>query len=133
MPERSLLDWYGQSERKLDPEPRDEAKIVASVRRARRGDSTSKGGSTASINIQCGGSKEDASCTERCAGIDVHKKSITVCRITPKETGDWQREVRTFGTMTTDLLEAADWLAAGGVTHVAMESTGVFWRLVWGA
>ena len=58
---------------------------------------------------------------ERCAGIDVHKKSITVCRIVPNETGDWQREVRTFGTMTADLLKAADWLAAVGVTQVAME------------
>jgi transposase len=67
---------------------------------------------------------------ERCAGIDVHKKSITVCRIAPDETGDWQREVRTFGTMTADLLEAADWLAAVGVTHVAMESTGVYWKPV---
>jgi transposase len=67
---------------------------------------------------------------ERCAGIDVHKKSITVCRIVPNETGDWQREVRTFGTMTADLSETADWLAAVGVTQVAMESTGVYWKPV---
>jgi transposase len=67
---------------------------------------------------------------ERCAGIDVHKKSITVCRIVPEAEQEWQREIRTFGTMTADLLEAADWLSEASVTHVAMESTGVYWKPV---
>jgi transposase len=60
---------------------------------------------------------------ERCAGVDVHKKSIVVCVITPE-----LRDVRTFGTMTDDLEEMANWLKGHGCTHVAMESTGVFWK-----
>ena len=67
---------------------------------------------------------------ERCAGLDVHKKSIQVCRITPVADGGWQEELRTFGTMTADLLALADWLRAAGVTQVAMESTGVYWKPV---
>jgi transposase len=67
---------------------------------------------------------------QRCCGLDVHKKSVVACRILPSEQGDWQREVRTFGTMLDDLLALADWLRAGGVTHVAVESTGVYWRPV---
>lgn len=67
---------------------------------------------------------------ERCAGLDVHKKSIVVCRIIPVEEG-WQKETRRFGTMTQDLLALADWLRAGRVTQVAMESTGVYWKPVY--
>jgi transposase len=65
------------------------------------------------------------------AGLDVHQKFITVgvrCRL---ETGKLFAEVRTFGTMTRDLLALADYLEALGVTHVAMESTGVLWKPVW--
>lgn len=68
---------------------------------------------------------------ERCAGLDVHKKSVVACRIIPDGQGDWQMEIRTFKTMTSDLLELADWLATAGVTHVAMESTGVYWKPVY--
>jgi transposase len=56
---------------------------------------------------------------ERCAGLDVHKKTVVACVVTP--TG---QEPRTFSTMTVDLLALADWLVAYGCTHVAMESTG---------
>ncbi len=66
----------------------------------------------------------------RCAGLDVHKKTVVACRILPGDNGAWQVEVRTFGTMTVELLQLADWLRAGGVTHVAMESTGVYWKPV---
>ena len=65
------------------------------------------------------------------AGLDVHQKFITVgvrCRL---DTGKLFAEVRTFGTMTRDLLALADYLEALGVTHVAMESTGVLWKPVW--
>src|SRR5579859_3954628 len=62
---------------------------------------------------------------ERCAGLDVHKKSVVACVITPGH-----KEVRTFGTMTRDLMGMADWLTSMGVTHVAMESTGVYWRAI---
>jgi len=66
---------------------------------------------------------------ERCAGLDVHKKSVTACRIVPDGDG-WQREVRTVGTKTADLLELSDWLKKASITHVAMESTGVYWKPV---
>jgi transposase len=65
----------------------------------------------------------------RCAGLDVHKQSVIACRLFPRAEGQ-QAEVRTFGTMTTDLLALADWLSVAGVTHVAMESTGVYWKPV---
>ena len=67
---------------------------------------------------------------ERCAGLDVHKKSVTACRITPAAGRGWQKERRRFGTMTDELLRLADWLRAGQVTAVAMESTGVYWKPV---
>jgi transposase len=67
---------------------------------------------------------------ERCAGLDVHKKTVVACRMTQDEQGVAQVDVRTFGTMTVDLLALADWLRAGQVTHVAMESTGVYWKPV---
>ena len=67
---------------------------------------------------------------ERCAGLDVHKKSVVACRVIPNTEGDWQREVRTFGTMTEDLLHLRDWLSAGQIRQVAMESTGVYWQPV---
>jgi transposase len=62
---------------------------------------------------------------ERCCGLDVHKRSVTACVITPEG-----RETRTFKTMTADLLELADWLEAKGVSHAAMESTGEYWKPV---
>ena len=68
---------------------------------------------------------------ERCAGLDVHKKSVVVCRISPHEDGVWQKEVGTFGTFTDDLLMLGDWLRAVGVTHIAMESTGVYWKPIY--
>lgn len=68
---------------------------------------------------------------ERCAGLDVHKKTVVVCRITPHDDGGWQKEVRTFGTFTDELLMLSDWLRAVGVTHIAMESTGVYWKPIY--
>jgi transposase len=68
---------------------------------------------------------------ERCCGLDLHKKSVTACRLTPGANGRIVKEVRTVGTMTADLLALGDWLEEGGITHVAMESTGVYWKPVW--
>ena len=68
---------------------------------------------------------------ERCCGLDVHKKAVVACLITPGGRGAARKEVRTFGTMTDDLLALGDWLAAAGCTHVAMESTGVYWKPIW--
>src|SRR2546426_8926313 len=67
---------------------------------------------------------------ERCAGLDVHKETVVGCaRVV--ERGKVQQEVKTFVTTTRGLLELSDWLAKGGCTHVAMESTGVYWKPVW--
>src|SRR3954454_18802667 len=67
----------------------------------------------------------------RCCGLDVHKKSISACLLTPDNQGGTQQQVRRFGTMTRDLLELSDWLVSNQVTHVAMENTGVYWKPVW--
>jgi transposase len=66
-----------------------------------------------------------------CAGIDVHKKTVVVCCLTPGPAGTLQRAIRTFSTMTQDLLAGADWLTSLGITHVAMEATGEFWKPVY--
>jgi transposase len=66
----------------------------------------------------------------RCAGIDVHKGNVVVCVRCCDRPGKAFEEVRTFSTMTRDLLALSDWLAEQGVTHVAMESTGVYWKPV---
>lgn len=63
---------------------------------------------------------------DRCAGLDIHKKTVVACLLTPQG-----KEVRTFGTTTRDLLQLSDWLAQQGCTHVAMEATGVFWKPVY--
>jgi transposase len=68
---------------------------------------------------------------ERCAGLDVHKDSITACVRGPGERGRRQQDTRTFGTTTRSLLALRDWLAAYGVTVVGMESTGVYWKPVY--
>lgn len=68
------------------------------------------------------------SMTERCAGIDVHQATIVVTVRVPADGGGRQSITQTFGTMTSDLLAARAWLQAYGVTQVAMESTGVYWR-----
>lgn len=65
-----------------------------------------------------------------CAGLDVHKKTVTACVITPESKGGFKKEIRTFSTHTNGLLEMLDWLCSCGCTHVAMESTGEYWRPV---
>lgn len=67
----------------------------------------------------------------RCAGLDVHKKTIVACLLTPGPRGQATKTVRTFSTMTADLLMLREWLNAAGCTHVAMESTEVYWRPIW--
>ena len=66
----------------------------------------------------------------RCCGLDVHKKTVVACVVLSDPDGSVHRFVRTFGTMTAELVALGDWLASHGVTHVAMESTGVLWRPV---
>ncbi len=66
----------------------------------------------------------------RCAGLDVHKKTVVACVMLTMLTGEANRQVRTFATTTQGLLALADWLTNQQVTHVAMESTGIYWRPV---
>ena len=63
---------------------------------------------------------------ERCCGLDVHKKNVVACVLTPQGS-----QVQTFGTMTRELLRLLDWLQEERVTHLAMESTGVYWKPVY--
>lgn len=65
-----------------------------------------------------------------CAGLDVDKKTVVACVITPAPEGGWHKPTRTFTTMTTDLLALSDWLECLAVTPVALESTGEYWRPV---
>ena len=66
---------------------------------------------------------------ERCCGIDVHKKTVVACVIiSGVRTGEVEKETRTYATMADDLGALAQWLQAKGVTHIAMESTGVYWK-----
>jgi transposase len=65
---------------------------------------------------------------ERGCGLDVHKKTVVACVRVPGRTGAREQHVRTFGTTTAELLALRDWLTGYGVTHVAMESTGVYWK-----
>jgi transposase len=60
--------------------------------------------------------------------LDVHKKTVAACLRGPGSHGERRQEVRTFGTTAAELLALRDWLEAHGVTHVAMESTGVYWK-----
>jgi transposase len=68
---------------------------------------------------------------ERVCGLDVHKATIAACVRVPDANGKRVQYVQTFGTTTADLLALRDWLEAHGVTHVAMESTGVYWKPVY--
>lgn len=66
-----------------------------------------------------------------CGGLDVHKKSITACVLWAGAKGQHRKTKRRFGTLTEELLKLSDWLRECGVTHIAMESTGVYWKPVW--
>ena len=61
----------------------------------------------------------------RCCGLDVHAKTVVACLI-----NDGKKQIRTFSTMTDDLLRLLDWLTSEGCTHAAIESTGVYWKPV---
>jgi transposase len=67
----------------------------------------------------------------RCAGLDVHKKTVVVCVLLTDETGKVEKFVRTFSPMTADLLALDEWLRSLQVEQIALESTGVFWHPVY--
>jgi transposase len=66
-----------------------------------------------------------------CAGLDVHKETVVATVRRRLDNGKVHQQTRTYGTMTEQLLELADWLEAEAVTHLAMESTGVYWKPIW--
>ena len=67
---------------------------------------------------------------ERCAALDVHKASVTLCARILGPGGEIEEFMAEFSTMAADLLALRDWLKELGVTHMAMEATGVYWKLV---
>lgn len=67
----------------------------------------------------------------RCAGLDVHKASVEACVRRMEPNGQLHQQTRHWGTMTRDILMMTDWMAAQGVTHVALESTGVYWKPIY--
>src|SRR6478609_717481 len=66
----------------------------------------------------------------RCAGLDVHKESV-VASVRLVEAKEVRCELKTFGTVTSELMRLADWLMELGCTHVAMEATGIYWKPIW--
>lgn len=66
-----------------------------------------------------------------CCGLDVHKKMVVACLLHETDSGEVRKELQTFSTMTADLLTMSDWLETAGCTHVAMESTGVYWKPIY--
>ena len=68
---------------------------------------------------------------ERCCALDVHKKQVTACVHVPDQEAGAPSCARRFSTMTAELLALRDWLQGLGVTHVAMEATGVYWKPVY--
>ena len=67
---------------------------------------------------------------ERCAGLDVHQATVVACVLIGEAGRKPHKEIRTFSTMTQDLEAMRDWLKGHGVTHVGLESTGIYWRPV---
>jgi transposase len=68
---------------------------------------------------------------ERCCGLDIHKRTVVACLLTSGANRQLVKEVRAYGTVTDELLALAKWLQEAGCTHVAMESTGVYWKPIW--
>lgn len=66
-----------------------------------------------------------------CCGLDVHKDTVAACLRKIGDDGKIHIEKRTYLTMTKELLALSDWMTSEGVTHVAMESTGVYWKPIW--
>jgi len=68
---------------------------------------------------------------ERGCGLDVHQATVVACLLIVLKNGQVQKQVRTFGTTTRELLGLREWLLSEGCTHVAMESTGVYWKPIY--
>src|SRR6266478_5079546 len=68
---------------------------------------------------------------ERGCGLDVHQATVVACLLIVRRDGKVQKQMRTFGTTTRELLSLREWLLSEGCTHVAMESTGVYWKPIY--
>ncbi|THE08214.1 IS110 family transposase, partial [Bacillus timonensis] len=68
---------------------------------------------------------------KRCAGLDVHSETIVACVLLGESETDMVKEIETFPTLTKDLFRLLKWLEEKEVTHIAMESTGVYWKPVY--
>lgn len=68
---------------------------------------------------------------ERCAGLDVHQETVVACILTGALSEAPKKELQSFGTTTKELIELGNWLVNSGCSHVAMESTGVYWKPIW--
>src|SRR5215831_11906798 len=68
---------------------------------------------------------------ERGCGLDVHQATVVACLLIVRKGGSVQKQMRTFGTTTRDLVNLREWLVSEGCTHLAMESTGVYWKPVY--
>jgi len=68
---------------------------------------------------------------QRGCGLDVHQATVVACLLTVLKNGKVQKQVRTFGTTTRELLALREWLLSQGCTRVALESTGVYWKPVY--
>ncbi len=66
-----------------------------------------------------------------CAGLDVDKKLVVACCLWPTENGKLSKEMRSFGTTTQELLSLSSWLSSLEITHIAMESTGEYWKPIY--
>ena len=64
----------------------------------------------------------------RCSGLDIHKRFLVACLSLVQTNGHRHKELRQFSTMTNEILALKGWLKASGCTHIAMESTGVYWK-----
>src|SRR2546427_9822067 len=120
------LSWYGRV--------RNESDVGAFGTphcriRARRAESCTREAPPGRGQTSTGGGVMDQ-LIERCCGLDVHRDTIAACVRVPGPNGKRQHEVRTFGTTAVELLALRDWLEAHAVTHIAMESTGVYWKPV---
>src|SRR6202163_2946399 len=68
---------------------------------------------------------------ERGCGLDVHQATVVACWLIVLQNGKVRKQMRTFGTTTRELLSLREWLLSEGCTHVAMESTGVYWKPIY--
>ncbi len=109
----------------------EEPLIVAPILEARRGKSHVErcpvGDLSRNLFDQCAGGTAMEVVYPRCSGLDVHKRFVVAC-LSVVEKGQRQKELRRFSTMTNELLVMKEWLKAAGCTHIAMESTGVYWK-----